>query len=152
MNQKSTFYSMFMIILGVCFSIYGSTIFIEAWQSASWPTVTGTVVKSEVVETQNRNVHVFMPVIEYSYSIDDTQYSGNRISDWETTSKNRKDIEKILAPYAKDNEVNIYYSPSNPRNSLLSPGVHLSSTYWLITGILLAIAGAVSLIIERRKN
>ncbi len=99
--------------------------------SARWPTVNGTITKSDVVEEvredhdDNRSQRQelrYRPAVQFSYRVGGQDYSsGTRKWGWSEIYMDREEPQKIVAKYPKGASVPVHYDPANPENAVLEP-------------------------------
>lgn len=95
----------------------------KAWQnvqmakaSTSWPTVSGTVTASERAKVMFRK----QPRVTYSYSVNGTPFSGNRISF--AGGYPPKEMDAILSRYSVGRTVVVSHAPDKPAEATLETG------------------------------
>jgi Protein of unknown function (DUF3592) len=98
--------------------------------SARWPTVTGTITVSEVVEQihteeddkEIRDVTEYLPNIRYKYRVGGRDYFSDRRK-WgmDTIYAMREWAEEKLAPFPVGAPVQVYYDPADPASAVLEP-------------------------------
>jgi len=84
--------------------------------STAWPTTTGQVTAAETVKAMFRR----QPRVTYSYSVNGTAYSSQRISF--AGGYRPKETESILSHYPVGSEVPVAYAPENPAEATLETG------------------------------
>ena len=97
-----------------------------------WATTGGKVMSARLDESQSGDT--YKPIIEYAYTVNDTQYQGNNIFPGENASF-KKDL-------AQKHPVNMYvpvrYNPKNSSESALEPQPHptnfITLAGWVLTG------------------
>jgi hypothetical protein len=95
----------------------------KAWQniqlakaSTGWPTVTGTITASERAKVMFRK----QPRVTYSYSVNGSPFTGNRISF--AGRHPPKETDAILSQYPVGREVVVAHAPNNPVEATLETG------------------------------
>jgi hypothetical protein len=95
----------------------------KAWQniqmakaSTGWPTVSGTVTTSERAKVMFRK----QPRVTYSYSVNGTPFTGNRISF--AGGYPPKETDAILSRYPVGREVVVSHAPDKPAEATLETG------------------------------
>ena len=119
------------ITMGIILAIIGGAIFIffalpplqYAATSKNWPSVPGTITKSEVqVFKRDGNTH-YQPDIAYSYTVDGRKYSASKITVGDgSLDNNVTKAKRLQAEYPVDKEVDVYYDPDLPESAVLQPG------------------------------
>ena len=96
--------------------------------SRSWPTVTGSVIVSEVTVSSQRNssnqpIKLYGTDIQYDYQVGGQSFTGNSVTlggTIETNKRGRNDA--LVARYPCGRKVRVYYDPSDPATAILEPG------------------------------
>jgi hypothetical protein len=125
----------------------------SAKAAATWPSVRGKIVKSEVEEYQERDDDdgrttwhtAYRPAVEYAYAVNGREHRGNQINHAMTVSAGRGYAEKVAAKYPVGSEVDVHYDPNNPSTSALRTAGGAGAT-WIIFGaalIVFALAAAL---------
>lgn len=96
----------------------------KAKAAETWPTATGRVISSEVVEEESRDREGgtstwYNPVVTYSYSAGGGELTGRRLRFGNYRSASRKKAEAALAPYPAGASPTIRYNPANPEECVL---------------------------------
>ena len=103
-NKGLVALGVFLIVAGIGVLVFGFLQFQQARASSGWPMVTGKVLSSEV-ETQRkisnderRNFRfLYLPDVEYVYSVNGTEYRSDRFTVQQTDHKNFEAAEADLA-------------------------------------------------------
>jgi len=119
------------ITLGIIFALVGAAIFFffalpplqYANSSKSWPTVQGTVTRSEIdVWSSDGRTH-YEPKIAYNYIVDGKKYTSSQIKAGDPAPDNNvTNAKRLQAEYPVDSEVTVYYDPELPESAALQPG------------------------------
>jgi len=119
------------VTMGIIFAIIGGAIFIffalpplqYSATSKSWPSVPGTITKSEVqVFKRDGNTH-YQPDIAYSYTVEGKKYTASKITVGDgALDNNVTKAKRLQAEYPAGREVDIYYDPDLPESAVLQPG------------------------------
>ena len=93
----------------------------------SWPTMSGTVVMSRLMERRPGEIHgvrgAFYPEIRYEYLIGGQSFTGTRIKFRLHHSVQRdEEVLSIIHRYPVSTSVKVYCKPGQPRRSTLVPG------------------------------
>jgi hypothetical protein len=117
--------------MGIIFAIIGGAIFIffalpplqYSSTSKSWPSVPGTITKSEVqVFKRDGNTH-YQPDIAYSYTVEGKKYTAYKITVGDgSLDNNVSKAKRLQAEYPVDKEVEVFYDPDLPESAVLQPG------------------------------
>jgi hypothetical protein len=88
----------------------------RAKASTSWPTTTGTITGTDIKKVMFRR----QPLITYSYSVNGTPYTSQRVSF--AGGYKPKEVDPILARYPVGKEVTVAHDPQNPAEATLETG------------------------------
>jgi hypothetical protein len=88
----------------------------QAKASTNWPTATGTVTESGTKTVMFRR----QPQIAYTYSVNGTPFSAQRISFAGGYKSN--EVDPILARYPVGAQVTVAHDPQNPAEATLETG------------------------------
>ncbi len=133
--------------------LYGGTALAEAAASRSWPAVEGQITRAEVIEHRiaGRGIsgRTYEPVVEYTYDVDGTPFTGSRLAFALTTRETLPAVaEAQIAPYQPGEAVTVYANPNAPQRSVLERRVDLQA--WLALGGGLALMAGHLLAAGRR--
>ena len=130
------------VTLGIIFAIIGGAIFIffvlpplqYSATSKSWPSVSGTITRSEVkIWKRDGNTH-YEPDIAYSYTVEGKKYSASKITVGDgSLDNNVSKAKRFQAEYPAGKEVDVYYDPELPESAVLQPGTKAGD--YLLAGI-----------------
>ena len=124
--------------IGARFIAVGARDVIRAGASTEWPYVTGLVLDSGVERRQHRSGGrprtgrtsiIYYPKVIYQYSVQGTSYSGDRIEYGTLGRGNPEHSERIIDNYPKGKNVRVYYMPRQVTESVLEPGITLSTWF-----------------------
>lgn len=130
-----------LIILGslggsallVNFFLYRSIVRAQNREKAvtQWPSVTGTVVKSEVKVRKTSEDYTEYPDITYTYEVMGKAYRCKQILPGGEIGG--MDVQSTLKRYPMDAQVTVYYDPHNPKDAVLEQGGNkFSKMLWLM--------------------
>ncbi len=145
-------------VLGAIFTFFGVLILIRSvkqyrlcMNSDDWPSVTGTINEAKVGTIQTRGNPMYLPVVNYTYTVADQVYEGQRIAvgddkwtAWWLPSKEQ--AENKLQMYHANQPITVYYDPENHTEAALELGVSQGVWSALISGSLITILGIAALI------
>ena len=143
-------------IIGISVLGYGLSMLINGYATSTWPTTEATIIQCKiehkrVKSNSNRGMtNVFMPKIEYNYSVDGKGYTGNRIRVVDY-SVSHGQSQVILDSYPVDSTVQVYYSPTEPEKSVLVPGIPHSSYLVCSIGLFFMIISSGVYLLSRKK-
>ena len=130
------------VTLGIIFTLVGGAVFFlfalpplqYSNTSKSWPTVPGTITRSEVDVWRRDGKTHYQPDIGYTYSVDGKKYSSSKITVGEPPLDNNvTPAKRLQAEYPVGKEVVVYYDPELPESSALKPGTKTGD--FLLAGI-----------------
>ena len=105
-------------------------------QAQNWPSVQGTIVKSEVTaftETDNgRTRRMHRAEIEYSYRVGDHDYRSTQLQLGLTSAGSKRSAEKTAGKYREGDTVTVHYDPANPGIAALATSM---GPAWLLLGV-----------------
>lgn len=122
-------FMLIFVIVGVSIMGVGISNILKARASVNWPQVNGRIISSEIKSHHHSNGSSNGPTywceeISYSYIVNRSEMDGNRISFDNYESVNPSQAQEIVGRYPVGKEVKVHYSPNDPAESLLEPGVH----------------------------
>jgi len=136
-------------------AIFGATVTasqlawaLRAWRTGSWPKCQGTIERGNVVPTGARidrghgSFSVFVASISYRYAVAGRSYRGRLIS-YKGYIPNEARVEKIVARYPHDAQVEVAYDPSDPQVAVLEPGLGVGNCVGVALGLVLFTGGAL---------
>jgi hypothetical protein len=145
---------------GVTFliAILGIVSFVRARQlaraSTRWPSVSGTVTTSSVIEevieddtsTIRRKIHRYHADLRYAYRVNARDYVGTSAGFGWTAVYGARDQAETAASHHKPGEpVTVYYDPDQPGTAVLEPDNRQGSLAPLLFSAIFAIAGGIML-------
>jgi hypothetical protein len=147
MPPKLWLFHLVFIAAGVALAIWGWSILERARASAAWPTMTGTVVSSDVRSERTPGKGVtYWPEVHYEYVVDGTTYSSNRIRFGEYGTDRAQPARAIANRYRTGDAVVVHIDPEDPARAVLEAGAGWSSYGILGGGVLFLVVGIVSLV------
>jgi hypothetical protein len=135
------------LVLGSWAIWWGASSVFEGYVSSTWPQTMGTIQESRIASSwSSGGPHggggtSYHPVITYAYTVDGHAYSGSRINT--RGAWNSGTSSEVVAAYPVGSQRPVYYSPSDPGNSILVTGVHRSSFFGLVLGTIILSFGAL---------
>ena len=101
----------------------------QAWKnvqrakaSTSWPTTTGSITASGIKKVVFRR----QPMITYTYAVNGTAYTSQRISF--AGGYKPKEVDPVLARYPAGTAVTVAYDPQHPAEATLETGANKQVT------------------------
>lgn len=129
----------YILTLSVCLYGFASSYLAitEVYEAESWPTTQGVIITSEK-QACGKNGYKY-PSVRYEYTVNETIFSGSRITLSPTCSNAGRD----LVPQEK---VTIHYSQNDPSTSVLYlDGQHFWDWFFLVGSAILIVLGLVEL-------
>ena len=126
------------VLLGIFFTAQGVLEWDRAARSASWPTVPGTVTRSEV--TSHRSTHKgrtstsYHAHIEFDYLVDGTSHHGSRRT-YKVMASSKSAANEAVAAYPVGRSVTVSYDPQDPERAVLEPGWDWSNAIPIAVGL-----------------
>ena len=143
-----------LILVGVLFLIIGLVLTLRVKAASNWPTTTGVMLKSEVVEritkqrTSDRRLHTFTayePVVEYQYTINGKTFTGKRLS-FGLTRLPLEKAQELSSKFPVNAQVPVYYNPRRPKDSRLEVTA-AGAAPQLVIGVIIGAIGVVWLLV-----
>lgn len=120
-------------------ALFWMLIISDAREARSWPTVTGTVVTSQVMSQVDREgAATYGARVLYEYQVDDQTYQSSKITVADGTSSRSRAAEAIVDRYPTGSEITVYYNPRVPQSSLLETSVPQPLQLIFYLGLVLA--------------
>ncbi|MFN8383858.1 MAG: DUF3592 domain-containing protein [Anaerolineales bacterium] len=96
-----------------------------------WPSVTGTVVKSEVGIHKTSESHTEYPDVTYTYEVMGKAYRCKQILPGGDISG--VNVQSTLNRYPLNAQITVYYDPHNPKDAVLERGSKkISKMLWFM--------------------
>jgi hypothetical protein len=136
----------------------------------TYPTATGEITHSEVTQHRGSKGGITYGVdIRYRYAVNDRPFAGTRFRYSAESSSDWAWAQRAVAGHPVGSQAQVFYSPRNPQDAVLSPGVEGSDLFevlfsmpfnmvmlglwtwlggWLRERILRPVAGGVRIITE----
>ncbi len=85
---------------------------------------TGKIIKSQVKKVENQiSYEAYYPDIEYEYIVNGKRYKSSKIF-LTNIESDYKTIKKLVEKYPEGKEIDIYYNPFKPEESILKRNYH----------------------------
>lgn len=140
--------------LTIIWAIPMLVVFARMRQARNWPSVTGTVTRSDCkpyipAYQQNRPANEnptdkYIHDLAYSYEVDDKSFSGELSGLIPARPAAKETTEALAAVYRKGSEVTVFYNPQNPSQAVLDTSFDfpLFRKFVVFVAILLAVGAA----------
>ena len=116
-----------IVAFGV-FAAYGTIrLRLKNAQAHKWPTVTGTIVSSELEsETKDHDrkpIRTYSAAIRYAYEVGGKAYESDQIQLGGTSETSQPgEFERMVARYPEGKRVTVSYDPDDPATATTEPG------------------------------
>lgn len=143
-----------LILVGILFVMIGFVLTLRAKAASRWPTTTGVMLKSELVERttkQRTNDHQirtytsYEPVVEYQYTVDGKVLTGRRLS-FGLTRLPLEKAQEVLKKFPVNAQVPVYYNPRKASDARLEVTAAAAAPQ-LVIGLIIGAIGVVWLIV-----
>jgi hypothetical protein len=142
--------------LGMVGFIYTVRLGIETRAQSNWPTVEGSVIKAEFEKvitrqaigdgstSETREEAHWLPHFEYAYEVNGQKYIATRISTFDSTCDNEREVMDLRRLISRNQTIVVYYDPENPAFSVINPFPDLIDNWiLLISSVALIFVGLV---------
>jgi len=116
----------------------------EAKASVSWPSVQGVVNVSQVERQEPTRRVSYRAHVEYSYAVNDQQYTGRRLRLNDARSTQQSAAQAIVDRYRVGSPVTVFYDPTDPKSAALEVGVSARSYLYFAIALGLLVLAVVS--------
>lgn len=110
-------------------------IVLEGKKSSSWPTIDGTVVRSEMVRAGKGS----RLDLRYHYRVNDVSYDSERVTVVGKFAPLAGGDAVLHSLYPESAGVRVYYDPTSPESAVLQPGVPLELGFLILLLFLIGI-------------
>jgi hypothetical protein len=135
---------MFEIICAAIFTVLASFIFTyyvyciyQTHKAKNWPVVTGKINHQQLEVEDSPDGDMYKMVIEYSYKVDEKDYSSENISfggDFSSTDKEM--CELVQMQFEGKTEVDVFYNPLKNNESVLIIDVQRFHVFFILFSLL----------------
>lgn len=142
-------YYIFLLIFSIFFTLFGLVfVFIptndlwRAFKAENWATTEGMIVRSEIHRAGGKAT-IYLPFIQYSYRVGKKDYSSDKVT-FSHFASGKETADEIVAKYPEGSQVEVYYSPENPEQSVLDNKVpYYGNIGGIIIGLVFSVSGLV---------
>jgi hypothetical protein len=114
---------------------------VRGFASRGWPQVQGRVLRSFVLVDRHFENEFFTPQVEYEYQVDGTTYRRMVLCYGRGGSGNRRQAERVIAPYPPGARVPVFFDPGKPADAVLQRGTHWNNLAIALSAIAFLWAG-----------
>ena len=118
------------IIPGGCIFIFGLYLLFQAEKSNSWPSAPGIIKTSDVDDSESG----CKAKVTFEYMLNNKIFTGNKIRTVELYCSNPSYAQEDLKHYPAGAKVKVYFSPTDPADCILEPGIHPSNWFFPLLG------------------
>ena len=119
-------------LVGTFDCFIGSSLYHQT-RAKGFPQTTGTIISSEVTRHRgSKGGTTYGVSIEYTYQVNGVQFAGNRYRYGAASTSDSKWAHDAVQNNPVGAEVPVYYDPTSPSESLLSPGIGGSDAFLLL--------------------
>ena len=145
--QKNDIIGLIWLTAGLVAAAFGVRAMLRGRAARSWPTTTGTVIKSKAEiyypTPGDRSYHA---VVRYRYTVGDNQMTSDRMGASDLSpSMPRLAARRLAAAYPVGTTCAVFYNPKNPRDAVLRTGVGGWSIFTAAIGTAMTLGGAIML-------
>lgn len=145
--------AIFIALIGLTFFAIGGFALWEEISSTGWPTVTGTVVQSEIKRWPKRkSSYDYRAQFLYQYQVSAQSYTSERINTARNRYKSQMAGQEALAAYPVGKNVTVYYHPKHPERALLQPGLRFGTLLKTCLGLFLLMGGVGFALLKRNSH
>jgi hypothetical protein len=146
-----------IVVMGSCFVFVGVSTGIffcyrifQGTTSTRWPFVIGELESNELKEVIYRGreagggadeASAWVVNYKYRYTVANRKYDGSRVTYSDGINKTMRALRKLQEKYKGKSQMQVYYNPKNPKQSVLVPGLSIFNLTPLITSTLFILAG-----------
>ena len=146
-----------IVVIGSCFVLVGVLTgaffcyrIFQGTTCTRWPFVIGELESTDLREVIYKGREVgggadeasaWVVNFKYSYTVADRKYEGSRVTYSDGINKTMRALRKLQDKYQGKPQIQVYYNPKNPNQSVLVPGLSIFNFTPLITSALFILAG-----------
>ena len=136
-------FSSIFVIIGLIVMAFGITSLLEAEASKNWPS-TNAIIQSSEMERHydSESGTTYSAEVTYEYSVEGDKITGNKIKFGKVSSSDSSDATRYVNKYSEGKKVKAYYNTDDPYDSVLEPGIHGSTWFMPIFGLVFALFGS----------
>ncbi len=139
-----------LLIIGIPFVIIGQISTKRSKAAQTWPSVPGTIVRSEVVthtdyDSEDNASTSYEPVVAYQYSVMGQEMTGSRIA-YGANRFSYKKCAEICSKYPVGSQTMVHYNPEKITDTTLEV-IARGGKAFTIAGIIALTIGLVAIVI-----
>lgn len=146
---------LFLMLFSAVWTAISIFVILRSRRNKSWPSTIGTVMFAEVKMVESRSVTNGMvvdsvsyePYIKYAYSVAGRKCENDKFTAAVSPGiREPAGAEAILKGYPVGSQVDVYYNPLTPDDSVLVPGGSSGNMYFLLVWFVLFAASVIGII------
>ena len=106
--------------------------FINGVRAKSWPTTTGKILNSNLIERWGSEDMEYEANIKYSYTVSNVEYESNSLYFGLLSPTSKWPAKYLVKKYKEPTEIQVYYNPKLPSNSVVLAGLNIIQIHTLI--------------------
>lgn len=122
---------------------FGLTRFLSEVATLTWPSAPGRITKNVIEQTDLSEHPRFRPGVYYEYEVDGARYSSQGVFVDDRTFATVEEAAEAARPFPFESSAPVYYRPSDPQRTVLTPGTTVMAWVWLLSPFPLAGVGAL---------
>jgi hypothetical protein len=146
-----------LYMMGTCFVLVGVLTgafftyrIFQGFTSARWPFVVGELESTDLKEVIYKGrdsrggadeASAWVVDFRYSYSVSGKKYDGSRVTYSDGINKTARALKRLQGKYKGKSQIQVFFNPKNPDQSVLVPGLSIFNFTPLITSSLFVAAG-----------
>lgn len=123
-----------LFIVGVFIVFFGIYYNYIVSKTSDWPAVEGVIEKSYVDKYYSDGKSRYRAKVSYVFKVSQSEYKGSRVSYGNIV--NKKYANKVVEKYPQGEIVKVYYSPTDPSDSVLEPGANIVVMAYPVLGVI----------------
>ena len=136
-------FSSIFVNIGLIVMAFGITSLLEAEASKNWPSTNAIIQSSEMERHHGSDSGTtYSAEVTYEYSVEGDKITGNKIKFGKVSSSDSSDATRYVNKYSEGKKVKAYYNTDDPYDSVLEPGIHGSTWFMPIFGLVFALFGS----------
>jgi len=116
-------------LIGLILMTFGFYLAYFSFSTASWPTTKAEIIESRVVQVPAKNGTNYKVQIKYRYNINGVEYTGDSVRFINYGYDDEQEAKQIADKFPVGSKVDLKFQGSNPKMTVLEPGLHVSD--WL---------------------
>ena len=114
---------------------------LHSLEALRWPTVTGTVLRSEVQRVLAPEGTLYRPHVVYAYTFDGTERTSTRIWTVPPPAGPYGWARRVVRAYPPGSQIRVRVDPDQPDAAVLRPGLPSETVFPLATGGVFTLVG-----------